>query len=224
MQSYSKQLKNSILQQAIQGKLVPQISSEGTAKELLEQIKAEKEKLTKEGKIKQNKKDKELKPITEDEIPFEIPSSWEWVRLGEIIELQNGEKYIDNKLLPYLDVKFLRTKIGLKMVNKGEYIKKDEYVILVDGENSGEYFKTFCDGIMGSTFKKMTINKMLFTEYILMILSLNKKLFQKNKKGSAIPHLDKNLFFNLLIPLPPLKEQQRIVKKIEEIFNIISSL
>ena len=87
----AQDLKNSILQLAVQGKLVEQRPEEGTAKELLEQIKAEKEKLIKEKKIK---KEKPLPEITEDEIPFEIPSSWKWVRIGDVGLLQTGTTLI----------------------------------------------------------------------------------------------------------------------------------
>ena len=145
-----------------------------------------------------------------------MPKGWEWVRLGEVCKLLNGEK-INDKNLPLLDVKFLRTKTEPKIVNSGIYIKNKDYLILVDGENSGEIFQVFCDGIMGSTFKKLFINKKLYLEYVLMFLNFNKDLFKQNKKGSAIPHLNKDIFNNLLLPLPPLAEQERIVNKIEKI-------
>ena len=85
----AQDLKNSILQLAVQGKLVEQRPEEGTAKELLAQIKAEKEQLIKDKKIK---KEKPLPEITEDEIPFEIPESWEWVRLGEVVSVYGGKR------------------------------------------------------------------------------------------------------------------------------------
>lgn len=85
----AQDLKNSILQLAVQGKLVEQRAEEGTARELLEQIKLEKEQLIKDKKIK---KSKPLPEITEDEIPFEIPESWEWVRLNVLFEVLNGDR------------------------------------------------------------------------------------------------------------------------------------
>ena len=91
----AQDLKNSILQLAIQGKLVEQRLEEGTAKELLDQIKAEKERLIKAGKIK---KEKPLPVITEEEIPFEIPESWEWVRLGECVSNKSGVSYKKDNL------------------------------------------------------------------------------------------------------------------------------
>lgn len=86
-----QQLKNSILQWAIQGKLVPQIASEGTAEDLLKEIRAEKERLVKEGKLK--KKDLEVKPIEDDEVPFEVPEGWRWCRLGELVTNRAGLAY-----------------------------------------------------------------------------------------------------------------------------------
>lgn len=86
----AQDLKNSILQLAIQGKLVEQKAEEGTAEELLKQIKAEKDRLVREKKIK---KEKPLPAITEDEIPFEIPESWKWVRLGEFLSIKTGVAY-----------------------------------------------------------------------------------------------------------------------------------
>ena len=83
-----QELKNSILQLAIQGKLVEQRPEEGTAEELYQQIQQEKQKLIREGKIK---KEKPLPEITEDEIPFEIPGNWKWVRIGKVFNLQAGK-------------------------------------------------------------------------------------------------------------------------------------
>ena len=98
----AQDLKNSILQLAVQGKLVEQREEEGTAKELLEQIQAEKERLIKEKKIK---KEKPLPEITEEEKPFEIPESWEWVRLVDIVYLNSGNQYEElNDGLPYIKV------------------------------------------------------------------------------------------------------------------------
>ena len=91
-----QQLKNSILQLAIQGKLVPQDSSEEPASALLSRIREEKKRLVEEKKIK---KDKPLAPIKNEEKPFEIPESWEWVRLGEVMDFVNGRAYSKNELL-----------------------------------------------------------------------------------------------------------------------------
>lgn len=213
----AQDLKNSILQLAIQGKLVEQKEEEGTAKELIEKIKAEKEKLIKEKKIK---KEKPLPEITEDEIPFDIPESWEWKRLSDICLLTDGVK-VNNVSLPYLEARYLRGKIDPQIKKSGKFINRGEYLILVDGENSGEIFISDEDGIMGSTFKVLSINNAMYDKYILNLLRFYQSLFKGSKRGAAIPHLDKTLFKNLVIGIPPLAEQKRIVEKIEELMPYV---
>lgn len=212
-----QELKNSILQLAIQGKLVPQRAEEGTAEELYNQIQAEKQNLIKAGKIK---KEKLLLEITDDEKPFEIPDSWKWVRFGNISQLLDGEKREGLKY-PYLTVKYLRGMSEKVFESKGKFITKGTKVILVDGENSGEVFYAHEEGYMGSTFKVLYFSQILYESYILYFLLYHKKDYRNNKKGSAIPHLDKTLFFNMLLPIPPLAEQKRIVAKIEELLPYV---
>jgi len=149
------------------------------------------------------------------EIPFDIPESWAWCRLGEICFLQDGEKY-QGTPLPYLEAKVLR---GLKIPEKrtqGKFVYSNRTIILVDGENSGEVFVTNQNGILGSTYKLLLLLESLNQNYILFIIKFYQKLFRENKKGAAIPHLNKKLFHDLLIGIPPLAEQKRIVEKIEE--------
>ncbi len=98
-------LRKSILQYAVQGKLIPQDKNDEPASILLKRIKKEKEELIKQGKIK---KEKPLPPITPDEVPYELPQGWEWVRLGEVCDVVKREKNNDINL-PLLDVKYLRT-------------------------------------------------------------------------------------------------------------------
>lgn len=213
----AQDLKNSILQLAIQGKLVSQDPNDESAEVLYAKIQAEKQKLIKEGKIK---KDKPSSPITDDKVPFEIPQSWKWVRLGELCFLDNGKETIGEKL-PLLDAKYLRGKKEPDILEKGVKICKGEYLILVDGENSGEVFCSSEMGYMGSTFRKLQFFDINYVEYILKILRFYQKMFRENKKGGAIPHLDKNLFKNLPISIPPLAEQKRIVAKIEELEPLV---
>jgi len=87
----------------------------------------------------------------------------------------------------------------------------------VDGENSGEVFTVPCDGYMGSTFKKLWVSSVMNLQYVLYFIQFYKDLLRNSKKGAAIPHLNKELFYSLFIGLPPLKEQQRIVEEIEEL-------
>lgn len=130
-------------------------------------------------------------------------------------------KEVNNTNLPYLDVKYLRGKKEKEYIRKGCILNKNDFVILVDGENSGEVFKIPEEGIMGSTFRQLIINSNMYENYILHVLKYYQTLLRQNKRGAAIPHLDKEVFNNLLIGLPSLSEQKRIVEEIEKIFNQI---
>ena len=137
--------------------------------------------------------------------------------LGELCVLDNGVKVHGGKL-PLLDVKYLRGKKEAEYLDSGVVLNDGQYAILVDGENSGEVFRIHETGYMGSTFKRLACPDDRLLEYLLYIIKFNQKMFRENKKGSAIPHLDKKLFKELSINLPPLAEQGRIVAKIEELF------
>ena len=157
-------LKKSVLQEAIQGKLVPQIAEEGTAHELLEQIKAEKQNLVKEGKLKKsalndsvifrgddNKYYEQIgSEVTEIELPFDFPSSWSIARLNAVCQLTDGLKTTGKQCL--LDAKYLRGKSSETIVEQGKLVYKGDNIMLVDGENSVEVFIVPQDGYMGSTF------------------------------------------------------------------------
>lgn len=212
-----QELKNSILQLAVQGKLVEQRPEEGSAEELFALIQEEKQRLIAEKKIK---KEKPLPEITDDEKPFDIPESWKFIRIANICQLLDGEKIIGANY-PYLEAKYLRGKTEPKVLSEGKFVKRGSKVILVDGENSGEVFDVLEDGYMGSTFKILYISSNVCSRYILFYLELHRNTLKNNKRGAAIPHLDKQIFFNLLLPLPPLAEQKRIVAKIEELLPLV---
>ena len=220
-------LKKSVLQEAIQGRLVPQIAEEGTAQELLEQIKAEKQKLVKEGKLKKsalndsvifrgddNKYYEQIgSEMSEIELPFEIPSSWSLARLNAVCQLTDGLKATGKQCL--LDAKYLRGKSSGTIIEQGKLVYKGDNIVLVDGENSGEVFIVPQDGYMGSTFKQLWISSSMYEPYILAFIQFYKETLRNSKKGAAIPHLNKELFYGLIIGIPPFQEQKRIVQKIE---------
>ena len=220
-------LRKSILQEAIQGKLVPQITEEGTAQELLEQIKTEKQNLVKEGKLKKsalatsvifrgddNKYYEQIgSEVTEIELPFEIPNSWSLARLNAVCQLTDGLKTIGKQCL--LDARFLRGKSSETIAEQGKLVHKGDNIVLVDGENSGEVFIVPQDGYMGSTFKQLWISSSMYEPYVLAFIQFYKETLRNSKKGAAIPHLNKELFYGLIIGIPPLQEQKRIVQKIE---------
>ena len=132
--------------------------------------------------------------------------------MGDICKLCDGQK-IDNKNLPYLDVKYFRGK-SIDYKNNGKFIPENTTLILVDGENSGETFCTTESGYQGSTLKILSIEQSIFQEYLLLYIRLQQKMLKENKIGSAIPHLNKKIFKELIVPIPPYNEQIRIVSAI----------
>lgn len=200
----AEQLKAAILQLAMQGKLVPQDPADEPASLLLDKIKKEK-----------------TQPVnTIVNIEFDIPNTWVRAILRDVCFLSDGEK-ISGTTLPYLDAKYLRGKKNVEFRDNGKLIFKGEYAILVDGENSGEVFSIPEDGIMGSTFKKLIITPFMEAKFILYFLEYYRSFFRNNKKGAAIPHLNKELFAYTPIGIPPLEEQKRIVAKIEELIPFV---
>lgn len=212
--SLNEQLRKSILQEAIQGKLVPQCSDEGTAQELLEQIKLEKQKLIKDGKLKKsaltdsvifkgddNKYYERInEQIVEVELPFEYPNSWIVLRLKDICQLTDGEKRNGKGIC--LDAKFLRGKSSATIIEKGRFVYAGDNIILVDGENSGEVFSIPQDGYMGSTFKQLWLSSVMWKPCILAFILFYKEALRNSKRGAAIPHLNKDLFYKLPIGIP----------------------
>lgn len=221
----AQDLKNSILQRAIEGKLVPQRKEEGTAKELLAEIRAEKARLIKEKKIK---KSKPLPEITDEEKPFDIPESWEWVRLGNIIELQSGQDFPPSKYsdtdkdgTPYITGASSFTENG---VLENRWTKcpkciatKGDILLVCKGSGYGKV--TICNLEEAHIARQIMAIKQrayLNITYIKFFLMARIKLIKKNGQG-VIPGISRDIVLNLLFPLPPLAEQHRIVAKIEEL-------
>lgn len=125
--------------------------------------------------------------------------------------------------LPYLDVKAMRTGQIVRK-SSGKYVEAGAMLILVDGENSGEVFKTETAGYQGSTMKVLNIDKNMNEEYVLQFIRLFKKALKENKVGSAIPHLNKKMFRELVIPIPPRNEQARIVSAIQQYEIILDGI
>ena len=231
--SLNDAIKKSILQEAIQGKLVPQIESEGTAKELLEQIRQEKQKLVKEGRLKKsalsdsviykgddNKYYERInEEVVEIELPYDYPDSWCVVRLKDVCQLIDGVKMTGKGVC--LDAKHLRGKSLPTYLDKGRFVCENDSIILVDGENSGEVFTVPEDGYMGSTFKQLWLSMAMYKPYLLAFILFYKEALRNSKRGAAIPHLNKELFYNLPIGIPPYKEQKRIAQRINALFQLL---
>ena len=193
-----KQTKNQVLNYAIAGKLTHQDPNDEPAEELLKRI----------GKT----------TTTAADTPYEkLPKGWACTQLQVLCQLLDGEKK-EAVSLPYLDVAFLRGRTESNYKESGRYIPKNTHLILVDGENSGEIFTTTTEGYQGSTLKILNISKEINEQYLFYVLKKEQQLFKESKTGSAIPHLNKKLFKELKVLLPPLAEQHRIVQKIESFF------
>ncbi len=123
-----------------------------------------------------------------------------------------------------LDAKYLRGKSSPIYLQQGKFVEKGDNIILVDGENSGEVFTAPIDGYMGSTFKQLWISGNLHLPYILAFIRYYKDELRNSKKGAAIPHLNKDIFNNLLIGIPPYDEQVRIVASLEQLSTHIVKL
>lgn len=205
LQTAIKQAKNKILDLAIHGKLVPQDPNDEPASELLKRINPKAQ-------------------ITCDNEHYpNLPQGWMVTSMQEVCSLLDGEKQ-NNRILINLDVKFLRGNSKGTVINAGKYVPANTYMILVDGENSGEVFNAPIDGYQGSTFKQLRINENMNNEYILHIINLHREVLRESKVGSAIPHLNKKLFKTIQVPIPPYKEQERIVAIINAANRMLDSI
>ena len=146
-------------------------------------------------------------------------NSWAILRLKDICQLIDGEKKIGNGIC--LDAKYLRGKSSTTIIEKGKFVHSRDSIILVDGENSGEVFTVPQDGYMGSTFKQLWLSSVMWKPYILAFILFYKEELRNSKRGAAIPHLNKELFYNLPIGIPPLSEQKRITERINELSQML---
>ena len=200
LQATIKQAKSKILDLAIHGKLVPQDPNDEPASELLKRINSKAE-------------------ITCDNGHYpNLPNGWVVTPMQTLCSLTDGERQSEIER-ENLDVKYLRGERETKTLTAGRYTPANTLLILVDGENSGEVFRTPIEGYQGSTFKLLSINDNMNTDYVLQVINLHRKTLRENKVGSAIPHLNKKLFKAIEVPIPPYKEQQRIVNAINRAFQ-----
>ena len=233
---FPEDMKKSILQYAIQGKLVEQRAEEGTGEELYRQLQTEKQRLIKDGRIK---KEKPLAEIAEDEIPFDIPESWKWVRLNTIGITQTGNT--PSKSHPEyigIDIPFITPGDILN----GQICYSNQALSLL-GKNvarvccAGSIMQVCIGGSIGKaaiTDREVTFNQQInvvspiacVSEYLFAVMQ--SAYFTTSMKeragGTATPIINRGLWDALLIPLPPLAEQKRIVAKLEEILPLCERL
>ena len=228
-----QELKNSILQLAIQGKLVEQRPEEGTAEELFAQIQQEKQRLIAENKIK---KDKPLPEITDDEKPFDIPESWMWVRLGEIFQHNTGKalnstnrigvclKYITTSNLYWnrFELEHLREMFFANSEVEKCTAKKGDLLVCEGGDIGRAAIwqndETIC---IQNHIHRLRAFSTVCTEFFYYLFYLYKHAGWIGGKGIGIQGLSSKAIHVLVFPLPPLAEQKRIVAKIEELLPYI---
>lgn len=239
-------MQKSILQMAIQGKLVEQHPEEGTGEELYQQIQKEKQALIKADKIK---KEKPLPEITEDEIPYEIPSNWIWVRFGNLGSYKKGpfgSALTKSMFVPKGNgaVKVYEQKNAIqKDATLGDYYITREYfeskmkgfevfpgdIIVSCAGTIGETYvmpDEFEQGIINQALMRMKLFEPIYVPYFLVFFDfVLKRDVRSSSKGSAIKNIPPfEVLKNYLVPLPPLAEQKRIVAKLEEILPLCERL
>ena len=235
---FPEDMKESVLQYAIQGKLVEQRPEEGTGKELYRQIQTEKQRLIKKGKIK---KEKPLPKITEDELPFDIPESWKWCRLSDVIDVRDGThdspKYVPvgiplvtsknlvNGVIDYGNVKYI-TQEDADKINVRSMVDDDDILFAMIGSIGNPVLvkkdREFC--IKNMALFKRFANTDISMRYVYWFLFYAQYKLKKEASGGVQSFISLSRFREYLIPLPPVAEQNRIVAKLEEILPLCERL
>lgn len=231
-------LRQSVLQAAMQGKLTTQKAEDGDARGLLLAIREEKEKLVKEKKIK---KEKPLAPITDEEIPFDIPDNWVWCRIGDIVDCSAGATPLRNKLeywnhgtIPWLKTKELTNGyiyyVDEKITDDAfEHCSlrlnhKDDILIAMYGATIGKLGIATFDLTTNQACLGCTPLTGLYNLYLFWYFSASKTILINQAEGGAQPNISRDKIRNHIIPLPPLPEQQRIVSRIDALMKEIDEL
>ena len=257
-EAFPESLKKSILQEAVQGKLVPQDPSDEPAEALLERIRAEKQRLIKEGKIKKNKHESVIfrrdnshyekldgvERCIDDELPFEIPESWEWVRLGSVLEIARGgsprpiQQYLTTEPDGINWIKIGDTDKGGKYIYKTKEKIRPEGVTKSRMVHSGDFLLTNSmsfgrpyilktDGCIHDGWLVLSNRFDCYSvDFLYYILSSPFAYYQfcESVSGAVVKNLNSDKVSNALFPLPPLNEQHRIVQRIEELFPLVKGL
>ena len=245
-------LKKSVLQEAIQGKLVPQIDEEGTAQELLEQIKAEKQKLIKEGKLKKSaldssvifrgddnkywEKSTECMECIDDKIPFEIPSTWCWVRHNQLFEISGGSQppksqFVDSPKSGYIRLYQIRDygsnpmPVYIPQEKANKITKEGDIILARYGGSLGKVFWAKDGAYNVAMAKVIPLFDSEFVNKQYLFLFYQSSIYQylvKDHSRSAQAGFNKDDLKDLFFPLPPLEEQSRIVEIYKSVTSIMS--
>ncbi len=238
---FPSQMKNAILQHAMEGKLTQQLPEDGNAADLLNDIRKEKARLVKEGKLK---KQKPLPAITEDEIPFDIPENWIWVRLSDIAEINPRNQVADDKLVSFMPMKLLDAGYDSVFTHESKLWKDIKYGFTHFADNDVVFAKiTPCfenrkSAIMQNLTNKCgagttelhvlrLISSKILREYLLYFIKSEYFI----STGSALmtgtagqKRVGTNTVKSFLMPLPPTAEQHRIVQRLSELLPLCESL
>lgn len=239
---FPEDMKKSLLQYAIQGKLVEQRPEEGTAEELFAQIQEEKQRLIAEKKIK---KGKPLAEITEDEKPFEIPESWKWVRIGNMFNVGTGmtplkseNRFYQNGTIPWVTSSLTsRRFITATETSITEYALENTsltvypaHTLIVamygQGKTRGQVSELLIDATINQACAALgnIIKNQILTSYTYFFFLFNYELLRKKAEGTSQPNLNLNKIKEIPMPLPPLAEQKRIVEKLEQLLPLCERL
>ncbi|MFC2693889.1 MAG: restriction endonuclease subunit S [Lactobacillus crispatus] len=227
---FEDKLKQSVLQYAMEGKLVKQNLSDEPASELIKKIENEKAELIKEGKIKKSKK---LPSINDDEKPFDIPDSWEWVRLGNVANVVMGQA--PKSAYVNINGKGIEFHQGKSYFTENIIGRSEKYAAMSNKIIDSKYIVMAVRAPVGDVNllnREISIGRGLAgirpyisdKDYIFYYLRLIKKYFEKNSTGSTFKAINGNIIKNTPIPLPALEEQKRIVIKIKELMDAINKL
>ena len=234
-QAFPGNMRDAILQAAMQGKLTEQLESDGTAEELLEEIRKEKEQLIKEGKIK---KEKKLPEISKDEIPFDIPENWKWVRVNDLFQCFNGRAFKPSDWtstgIPIIRIQNLNDKASAYNLFDGKV--EEEYHLYggellfawsgTPGTSFGAHIWEGNEAVLNQHIYKLSFNECIISKQYARY-SLNERigLLIEQAHGSAgLQHVTRKVFEAMLIPLPPLAEQHRIVARLNELLPLCDTL
>ena len=239
---FPEDMKKSLLQYAIQGKLVEQRPEEGTAEELFDQIQEEKQRLIAKKKIK---KEKPLPEITEDEKPFDIPESWKWVRIGNIFSVGTGmtplkseNRFYQNGTIPWVTSSLTsRRFITATETNITEYALENtsltvypSHTLIVamygQGKTRGQVSELLINATISQACAALgnIIENQILISYTYFFFLFNYEMLRKKAEGTSQPNLNLNKIKEIPIPLPPLAEQKRIVEKLEQLLPLCERL
>lgn len=235
-----EELRATILQLAVQGRLVPQNPDDEPASVLLERIEAEKQRLIKAGEIKKSDK---LPPITDDEKPYELPNGWEWVRMQNIFDVRDGThdtpKYVVGDGVPLITSKdFSNGRISFEnarlisfedhlIIKKRSSVERDDILFSMIGGNIGNQVLVATDkefSIKNVALYKYYAKDLTLPRYLKRFLEKLAETLQKSASGGAQPFVSLSYLRNILFPLPPLPEQHRIVAKVDELMQLCDQI